>query len=91
VGYALAHRAELAERFDVQHLALFGSAARDTLGPESDVDVLVSFDGPATFDRFMDLKFRLEKLLGRRVDLVTANALRPRLAEAISAELVDVA
>lgn len=43
-----AHKANLAERFGVTGLALFGSTARDTAGPRSDVDVLVSFDRPAT-------------------------------------------
>jgi len=39
-----AHKATLAERFGVTDLALFGSAARDETGPDSDVDILVSFD-----------------------------------------------
>ena len=38
-----AHKATLAERFGVTHLALFGSAARDETGPDSDIDILVSF------------------------------------------------
>ncbi|MBT3489707.1 MAG: DNA polymerase subunit beta, partial [Gammaproteobacteria bacterium] len=38
----------LMERFDVTRLALFGSTVRDEAGPDSDVDVLVAFDGPAT-------------------------------------------
>jgi predicted nucleotidyltransferase len=45
-------------------LALFGSVARDEATAESDVDLLVEFEGGATFDRYMDLKFFLEECLG---------------------------
>jgi uncharacterized protein len=76
----------------VTSLFLFGSVARDEAGPESDVDVLVVFDGPATFDRFMDLKLFLEDLLGVRVDLVTEKGLRPRrIREEVEGELLRVA
>jgi hypothetical protein len=53
--------------------------------------VLVVFEGKPTFDAFMDLLFYLEDLLGARVDLVTDNALRPQVRQAIEGELVDVA
>lgn len=85
------HESELRERFDVRSLAVFGSAARDELSPESDVDVLVEFEGPTTFDRFMDLKFFLEDVLDRPVDLVTENALRSELLGTIQQEGVRVA
>jgi predicted nucleotidyltransferase len=84
------HRADL-EPFGVASLALFGSAARGDLGTESDVDVLVSFAGPATFDGYMDLKAFLEDLLGRSVDLVTSGALKPALRTRIARDLVHVA
>jgi hypothetical protein len=51
------------------------------------VDLLVEFDEP-TFDRYMDLKDFLEGLLGRRVDLVTEGALKPRLRPIVLAEAV---
>lgn len=84
------HRDDL-RCFGVKRLALFGSVARGEAGPESDVDVLVGFEGPATFDRFMELKLWLEDLLGRRVDLVTEKALKPRLRARVEREAVDVA
>lgn len=84
------HRAEL-ERFGVTSLALFGSAARDELGTQSDVDVLVEFGAPVSFDRYMDTKLYLEDLLERPVDLVTRRALRPQLRPAIERELLYVA
>ena len=54
------HRDEFLKRFGARRLALFGSAARDELRDDSDIDVLVEFDGPATFDRYVDLKDYLE-------------------------------
>jgi predicted nucleotidyltransferase len=73
-----AHRKEF-ERFGVRSLALFGSVARDEAGLESDVDVLVEFEGPATFDRYVELGRYLEDLLARRVDLVTRRSLHTSL------------
>jgi len=89
---ALAERQqEIAARYGVKRLALFGSAARDELGPSSDVDVLVEFTGPATFGAYMDLKFYLEDLLGRPVDLVTDKAVRDELRPYIEKEMIRVA
>jgi len=82
---------EIRQRFDVEDLAVFGSVARDEAGPDSDVDVLVRFSGPATFDGFMDLKFYLEDLVGLRVDLVTQKALRRELRPKVEREAVHVA
>lgn len=83
-------KAELASRFGVTRLALFGSMARDAARADSDVDVLVSFDGPATSSRYFGVQFFLEDLLGRRVDLVTDKALRPELRPYIEREAVHV-
>ena len=85
------HQQEIAARYGVQRLALFGSAARDELGVSSDVDVLIEFAGPATFGAYMDLKFYLEDLLGRPVDLVTDKALRNELRPYVEKEMIRVA
>ena len=85
-----AHRGEIATRFGARHLALFGSAARDEMRPDSDVDVLVDFGGPATFDGYFDLKDYLEELLCRPVDLVTSRGLKPRARQHVERDLVRV-
>ena len=85
------HGAAIRQQYQVQRLALFGSFARGEATESSDVDLLVEFDGPATFDRFMDLKFHLEDLLGAPVDLVTVKALRPKLRPGIEQEAIRVA
>lgn len=82
---------EIRQRFSVRALAIFGSLARDEATDDSDVDVLVVFNGKAGFDLFMDLKFYLEELLARKVDLVTEKALRPQVRRAIEEELIHVA
>jgi len=84
------HREELRKRFGVKSLAIFGSVARGEAGPDSDVDILVEFEGRATFDRYMGLKFFLEDLLGRRVDLVTRKALKPRMRPYVEREAIYV-
>ena len=82
---------EIRQRFSVRRLSVFGSVVRGEASEGSDVDVLVVFDGKATFDLFMDLKFYLEELLGMGVDLVTDKALRPQIRRTIEQEMVDVA
>lgn len=82
---------EITARYGVKRLALFGSVVRDELNASSDVDVLVEFVGPATFSAYMDLKFYLEDLLGRPVDLVTHKALRDELRPHIEKEMIRVA
>ena len=81
-----AHRDEI-RRFGVRALSLFGSAVRDEAGADSDFDFLVDLE-PATFDNYMDLKFFLEDLFGRKVDLVLADAIKSRLRESILEEAV---
>jgi len=83
------HRQELV-RLGVKSLALFGSVVRDEARPTSDIDLLVEFEGQVTFDRYMNLKFYLEQLLGCRVDLVTRKALKPRLRPVVEEEALYV-
>jgi predicted nucleotidyltransferase len=84
------HEAEF-RTMGVRSLFIFGSTARNQARPTSDVDLLVEFDGPATLDRYMTLKERLEALLQARVDLVTTRGLKPRLKAVIDREAVLVA
>jgi predicted nucleotidyltransferase len=80
----------LAQRFGVTSLALFGSTVRDSASEGSDVDVLVSFNGPATSERYFGIQFYLEDQLGTSVDLVTEKALRSELRPYIEQEAVHV-
>jgi hypothetical protein len=84
------HRAEI-EAFGVRSLALFGSVAGDEAGPESDVDVLVEFDGQTRFRQYMGLKALLESLLATRVDLATPAMIRAEIASSVRRDLLRVA
>lgn len=84
------HLPVLMKRFNVTDLALFGSTARDTAREDSDIDILVSFDGVATSERYFGVQFYLEDMLGRPVDLVTDKALRPELRPYIEKEALHV-
>ena len=84
------HKAYLAQRYDVARLALFGSIARDAANVNSDIDILVTFDGPATSRRYFGVQFYLEDLLNAPVDLVTDKALRPELRPFIEQEAIYV-
>jgi len=72
------HRDKLAE-LGVTSLFVFGSVARGEARPDSDVDFLVEFSGPPTYDRYMELRFFLEDILNRQVDLLTRQGIRPEL------------
>ena len=77
------HLAELLA-FGARRLGVFGSFARGEAGDDSDVDVYVEFDDTQrTYDNFFALHERLEKLLGRRVDLVTDKSLTETKARLI--------
>ena len=80
----------LVARYGVAWITLFGSTARGTARPDSDIDILVAFDGPATSKRYFGVQFFLEDLLGRPVDLVTDKVLRPELRPFIEREAVHV-
>jgi len=73
--------------YGVRSLSLFGSAARGTAGESSDLDFVVEFT-TKSFDCYMDLKAFLEGLFACRVDLVLADAIKPRLRAAILSEAV---
>lgn len=80
----------LMQRFGITRVALFGSTARDEALENSDVDILVTFNGIATSKRYFGVQFYLEDCLGCEVDLVTDKALRPQLRPFIEQEAIDV-
>ena len=81
---------EIRDRFGVRRMALFGSTARDKAQPDSDVDVLVEFEGKADSSRYFGLLFYLEDQLGCPLDLVTDKALRPELRPFVEKDAIYV-
>jgi len=84
------HKQDL-KKFHVKSLFLFGSVARGEEKQNSDIDILVAFKGQPTFDLYMDLKFYLEDLLQRKVDLITESGLRPELRKYVEGDRIRAA
>jgi uncharacterized protein len=81
---------ELRRHHPIRSMALFGSVVRGEHRPDSDVDILVEFEGSVDLFDLAGLKVDLEDRLGRRVDLAQRNLLKPRLAPRILAETQPV-
>jgi uncharacterized protein len=84
------HQQQVRAQFGAQHLAPFGSGARDELRDDSDIDVLVELEGAATFSRYFGLEDYLDALLGRPVDLFTDRGLKPRARRHVERDLIRV-
>ena len=85
-----AHKTTLVQNFGVTELALFGSFARDQAVDDSDVDILVQFNGPATSKQYFGVQFYIEDLLSRQVDLVTNKALRAEIRPYVERDIINV-
>ena len=83
------HKSELAQKYHLRQLGIFGSYTRKDRTARSDIDLLVELDGPIGLD-FVTLAEDLEELLGVKVDLVSANAIKPRMFKIIKKDLVYV-
>lgn len=80
------HKQEIAEKYHISEIGVFGSYTRGEQDADSDIDILVSFDKPIGFIKFMRLEFYLSELLGRKVDLVTKGSLKPHIGSVILRE-----
>jgi predicted nucleotidyltransferase len=81
---------DLAARYHVRSLGVFGSVVRGEDRPESDLDLLVSFDTTPSLLTFLALERTLTDSLGRKVDLVMRDALKPQIGKRVLAEVVAV-
>ena len=81
---------DLALRYSVKHLGVFGSYVRGEADEESDLDILVEFEDPPTLWEFIRLERELGDKLGVKVDLVMKKTLKPGIGEAILKEVVAV-
>lgn len=77
--------AELCQRYHVQELAVFGSAARGEMRPQSDIDILVEFLPNSGVDLvdYAGLMLDLTRLVGRKVDLVSKKGLKPLIRASV--------
>jgi predicted nucleotidyltransferase len=84
------HKKDLAEKYKVKEIGLFGSYVRGEQRKRSDVDILVEFQKIPDLFKFIELEMYLERILKKKVDLVEKNGLRPRLKDIILNEVVYV-
>jgi len=81
---------DLREQYSVKTIGIFGSYIRGEQTKSSDLDILVEFEKPVSLFRFMDLEEHLEKMLGKKVDLVSKKALKPRIGKHILQEVINI-
>ena len=83
----LKSRRDLLTRYKVSKIGLFGSHIHNQDNLDSDIDLMVEFD-EKTFDNFMELAFELEKLFGKKVDLLTEKGISPYILPYIKNEII---
>ena len=89
IGKKLQEKKDYIKRvFHVREIGIFGSYIRGEQTASSDIDILVEFEkGNKDFFNYMRLKYYLEELLEKEVDLVIKNAVKPRLKKRIFSEV----
>ena len=80
---------ELASKFHVNSIGIFGSVARNNFSPESDIDIIVDFNRRIGIE-FIDLAEYLENALEKKIDLVSRNGIREKYFKAIESEIIYV-
>ncbi|HPQ53772.1 MAG TPA: nucleotidyltransferase family protein [Spirochaetota bacterium] len=81
------HKLELMKEYRIKQIGVFGSYVRGDERHDSDIDILVDFEKPVDLFRFLDLEERLSELSGKKVDLVSKNALKPYIGRQILHEV----
>jgi uncharacterized protein len=80
---------ELISRYHVSSIGLFGSIVRNDYTSNSDVDIIVDFSKPVGIE-FIDLADLIEERIGKAVDLVSKNGVKPRYFQEIASEILYV-
>ena len=78
------------KEYSVKTIGVFGSVARNEQTGESDIDLLVEFSKPVGFVTFMRLENFLSEQLGKHVDLVTSDSLKPVIRQDVLSEVIYV-
>ena len=84
------HKDELREQYGLKEIGVFGSYVRGAQREDSDLDVLIEFEKPVGFVKFLKLENRLSELLGIKVEIVTKKALKPFIGKRILQEVIYV-
>lgn len=84
------HKDEIAKRFGVKKMALFGSYVRDTANEKSDIDIVIELECSNSFRSFFQFKYYLESIFGKKVDLGIESNLKPIVKKKIKNEMIYV-
>ena len=82
------HEKEIKEKYKVKEIGIFGSYLKNEAREKSDLDILVEFEKPIGFFKFLELEEYLSNLIGIKVDLVSKKALKPHIGKYILEEVV---
>jgi predicted nucleotidyltransferase len=83
------NKKDLLSRYHLTAIGIFGSFTREDFREDSDIDILIDYDQPIGIE-FIDLAEELEKMLNRKVDLVSMNGVKPKYFEEIQKDLIYV-
>lgn len=84
------HKDELRQQYGLKEIGVFGSYVKGVQREDSDLDILVEFEKPVGFVKFLQLENRLSELLGVKVEIVTKKALKPFIGKRILQEVIYV-
>jgi hypothetical protein len=83
------NKSDLASRYHLTSIGIFGSFTRGDFREDSDIDILIDYDQPIGIE-FIDLAEELEKILNRKVDLVSQNGVKLKYLDEIRKDLIYV-
>lgn len=81
---------ELQKKYPLSELAIFGSYARGEATEDSDIDVLVDFNGPVGLLKYISLSHKIQDLFNHKVDMVSKNGIKPKYWVYVSRNLIYV-
>jgi predicted nucleotidyltransferase len=84
------HKDELRQQCGLKEIGVFGSYVKGVQREDSDLDILVEFEKPVGFVKFLQLENRLSELLGVKVEIATKKALKPFIGKRILQEVIYV-
>jgi hypothetical protein len=84
------HKAEMAQKYEISEIGIFGSFSRAEQKKKSDIDILVDFSEIPDLLTFLELERYLQKLLRKKVDLVDKQGIKPQLKEMIMKEIIYI-
>ncbi len=91
ITFLQAHKTELAQRFGVVSIGLFGSYARGEAREDSDIDIAIELASDRkSLSNFLSVRRYLEEQFGKSVDLGIESTLKPLVRELVAREIIHV-